>query len=304
MKDTIKAIKRLKKERNAIILSHVYQPAEIQDIADLTGDSLELARKAAATEADVIVCCGVHFMAESAYILSPDKIVLLPASGAGCQMADMVSPDRLLRAKKEHPEALVVAYVNTSAKVKALSDICCTSANAARVVSSLPEDREILFVPDQNLGDYVNGKTGRNMTCWQGFCPVHHNLSAAQVDKVKGRHPDALILAHPECPQEVLHKADFVSSTMGIINYVEQSEKDAFIIATECGVLHPLQKKHPDKKFYLVSEAMVCPDMKRTTLEKVKEALETLEPRVVVDEDTRAKAAAGLTRMLDLCRQG
>lgn len=304
MKDIIEAIERLKKERNAVILSHVYQPAEIQEIADLTGDSLELSRKAAAADADVIVCCGVHFMAESACILSPDKIVLLPADGAGCQMADMVSPEALAEEKKQHPNALVVAYVNTSAKVKALSDICCTSANAVKVVASLPEDREILFVPDRNLGDYVKRQTGRNVTCWPGYCPVHHNLSAVQVDEAKHKHPKALVLAHPECAREVLERADYISSTMGMINYINQSAQMEFIIATECGVLHPLEKKHPDKRFYLADDSMVCPTMKYTTLEKVKEALETLEPRVVVDEQTRKRAEASLTRMLELCQQG
>lgn len=301
MQNIIKEIEKLKQERKAIILAHLYQPAEIQEIADFTGDSLELSRKAADTDAEVIVFCGVHFMAETANILSPDKIVLLPDARAGCRMADMVAAADLKKKKAEKPDAVVVAYVNTTAAVKALSDICCTSANAVKVVESVPKDKEIIFVPDQNLGAYAGGQAGRKMDLWPGFCPVHHGLFVEEVEDMKIEHPEALVLAHPECPADVLVKADYVGSTTGIIRYAKASLQQEFIIATEGGVFYQLEKQCPNKKFYLASQSMHCPNMKYTTLEKIKVALENLEPRVVVPKDIREKAVSSLTKMFDIC---
>lgn len=301
MQDVIKEIEKLKQARKAVILAHLYQPAEIQDIADFTGDSLELSRKAAATDAEVIVFCGVHFMAETANILSPEKIVLLPSPEAGCRMADMAEAEALRRKKAEKPGAAVVSYVNTSAAVKALSDICCTSANVLQVVESIEPGREIIFVPDCNLGGYAAQKTGRKMELWEGFCPVHKGLTAEEIDSKKAKHPDALVLAHPECTAAVLAKADYVGSTTGIIRFAIESEKKEFIIATERGVLHQLEKVCPDKVFYLASESLNCRDMKYTTLEDVRNALASLEPRVVVPEQIREKAVSSLMKMLDTC---
>ena len=232
MSDLIADIMKLKKERNAVILAHLYQPGEIQEIADFVGDSLDLSRKAANTNADVIVFCGVHFMAETANILSPDKIVLLPAADAGCRMAEMISGAALAKKKAEMPNAVVVAYVNTTAEVKSLSDICCTSANAIKIVNSIPKDKDILFVPDKNLGAYVSEKTNRKMEFWPGFCPVHHGLFVEEVEDMREEHPNAKVLAHPECPADVLAKADYIGSTTEIINYAKASAHDEFIIAT------------------------------------------------------------------------
>lgn len=301
MQEMIREIQRLKQERRAIILAHLYQPAEIQDIADFTGDSLELSRKAAATDAEVIVFCGVHFMAETANILSPDKIVLLPALQSGCRMADMVTAEALKRKREEKPDAVVVAYVNTSAEVKALSDICCTSANAVQVVASIPEGKEIIFVPDCNLGAYVAKQTGRDMDLWQGYCPVHHHLPLEDVLAMKAQQPTAQVLAHPECPSAILAEADYIGSTMGIIRYVEESSADSFVIVTEGGVLHELSRRCPEKKFYLASTSLCCADMKYTTLEDIKNALESLEPQVAVPQAIREKAVSSLTKMLEIC---
>lgn len=302
MSDLIADIMKLKKERNAVILAHLYQPGEIQEIADFVGDSLDLSRKAANTNADVIVFCGVHFMAETANILSPDKIVLLPAADAGCRMAEMISGAALAKKKAEMPNAVVVAYVNTTAEVKSLSDICCTSANAIKIVNSIPKDKDILFVPDKNLGAYVSEKTNRKMEFWPGFCPVHHGLFVEEVEDMREEHPNAKVLAHPECPADVLVKADYIGSTTEIINYAKASAHDEFIIATECGVFHQLEKDNPKKKFYLASDSMVCPNMKKISLEKIKKSLETLEPRVIVPAEMREKAVGSLTKMLEVCR--
>lgn len=302
MERIIEEINELKKTRKAVILAHLYQPDEIQEIADFTGDSLELSRQAAQTDAEVILFCGVHFMAETANILSPDKIVLLSDRRAGCRMADMITAEALAAKKAQHPNAVVVAYVNTSAAVKALSDICCTSANAVKVLQSIPADREILFVPDQNLGAYAGQQAGRKVINWSGFCPVHHGLFAEEIEDMKALYPEALVLAHPECPAEILAKADYVGSTTGIIKYAQESSAEAFIIATERGVLHRLHKLCPSKKFYLASDSMNCPNMKYTTLAKVKNALETLEPRVIVPQEIREKAVSSLEKMLKICR--
>lgn len=289
---------RLKKERNAVILSHVYQRPEVQDIADFVGDSLGLAQQAAGTDADVIVFCGVHFMAESASILSPGKIVVLPDEHAGCPMADMVDEVALARKKQEMPDAIVVCYVNTSAEVKAECDIACTSANAVRVIKSLPEDKPILFVPDKNLGSYVASKTGREMIVWEGYCNTHDRLTADDLLTARATHPAALIMVHPECRPEVVALADVVASTTGMINFARESSAREFIVGTEMGILHPLHKHCTDKQFYLASDKLVCPNMKKTTLEKVHRALISLEPRVDVPREIRKRAVRCLDNML------
>jgi len=299
--DMIQKIESLKKERKAIILAHLYQPAEIQEIADFTGDSFGLSQKAAQTDAEVIVFCGVRFMAETANILSPEKITLLPAEDAGCRMFDDTLSSQLKKLLAQKPEALVVSYVNTPADVKAMSDICCTSANALAVVESLPKTREIIFVPDRNLGSYVEEKSGRKMYCWQGACPTHANLALSELNSCRKKHPAALVLMHPECTLELRGEADYVGSTTGIIEYAKASVADEFIVATECGVLYKLQEDCPNKKFYLAAPSLVCSNMKKTTLEKVYKALLHLEPRVIVEESVRKKAVAGLNRMLEIC---
>ncbi|MBQ5832834.1 MAG: quinolinate synthase NadA, partial [Selenomonadales bacterium] len=229
MNNLVAEIKRLKQERNAVILAHIYQPAEIQDIADFIGDSLDLSRRAAETDADVIVFCGVHFMAETANILSPDKIVLLPDITAGCEMADMITAEELAKKRAENPDAVAVSYVNTTAAVKALTDICCTSANAVQIVESIPKDKDIIFAPDRNLGGYIAKSTNRTMDLWDGCCPIHHALPVEEVLKAKEAHPNALVLAHPECRDEVLALADHINGTMGLVRYAEASDADEFI---------------------------------------------------------------------------
>lgn len=293
-------IKKLKKDRNAIILAHVYQRPEVQEVADIIGDSLELSRRAAATDAEVIVFCGVHFMAESAAILSPDKIVLLPEENAGCPMADMVTAEELRAKKKEMPEALVVAYVNTSAEVKAESDICCTSANAVKIVQSIPADKPIIFIPDKNLGTYVANQTDRPMTLWEGWCNTHDWVTTEEVNKAKQEHPEALVLIHPECRPEVVALADYVSSTTGLIRFAKESTAKEFIIGTEAGILHQLYKQCPGKEFFLATKRLVCPNMKATTLAKVKEALVTMQPQITVSSEIREKALRCLERMLSV----
>ncbi|MFA6808980.1 MAG: quinolinate synthase NadA [Eubacteriales bacterium] len=293
----IKEIKKLKEKRNAVIMAHYYEPGEIQDIADFVGDSLQLARQAAETDAEVIVFCGVHFMAESAAILSPNKIVLLPEAGAGCPMADMIDSAKLIKEKEKIQGVQVVCYVNSSAEVKAESDICCTSANAEMIVKSLP-DGEILFVPDSNLGGYVAKKIGKKIHLWNGHCPTHHNLRKEDVLKQLGEHPNAKVLVHPECREEVWREADFVGSTAGIIAYAKNSADKEFIIGTEKGILHQLKKECPDKKFYMASEKMICLDMKKISLEMVRDCLQNLNPRVEVSDEIRNKAVSSLQRML------
>ncbi|MCL6635936.1 MAG: quinolinate synthase NadA [Peptococcaceae bacterium] len=293
-----KEILRLKKECKAIILAHVYQRPEVQEVADFVGDSLGLSQQAANTDAEVIVFCGVHFMAESASILSPDKIVVLPEENAGCPMADMVNSVELERKKQEIQGAVVVCYVNTSAEVKALSDIACTSANAVKVVASLPEDKPILFIPDKNLGKYVASKTGREMILWEGYCNTHDRLTPEDILAAKAEHPEALVLVHPECRPEVVALADSVASTTGMIRFARESDAREFIVATEMGILHPLRKQCPDKEFYMASNKLVCPNMKATTLDKVHRALLNLEPRVTVPQEIRERAIRCLERML------
>jgi len=300
MQELANEIIRLKKERNAIILAHVYQRPEVQEVADYVGDSLGLSQQAAKTNASVIVFCGVHFMAESASILSPDKIVVLPDEHAGCPMADMVNAVELVRKKQEIPGAIVVCYVNTSAEVKAESDIACTSANAVKVVESLPRDRPILFIPDKNLGQYVMSKTGREMIMWEGYCHTHDRLTPEDILKAKAGHPEALILVHPECRPEVVTLADSVASTTGMIRFARESDAREFIVGTEMGILHPLRKQCPDKQFYMASEQLVCPNMKKTTLDKVHRALVNLESKVAVPKEIRERANRCLKRMLEI----
>ena len=292
-------IRRLKKEKNAIILAHNYQRPEVQDIADVTGDSLELARAAAKMEGDVIVFCGVDFMAETAAILSPDKIVLLPASDACCPMADMITADELRFAKSRHPGAAVVCYVNSTAEVKAESDICCTSANAVQVVNSLKEDT-ILFVPDRNLGSYAARFTKKTVFPWEGFCLVHDRYTTDDVKAAKLAHPDAVLLVHPECRPEVIDLADHVASTSGILRIVREGPDKEYIIGTETGILHRLEKECPQKKCYPLSAKAVCVNMKKTTLPMVRDSLVTLTPRIAVPDAVADRARLAIERMLAL----
>lgn len=291
-------IKQLKEEKNAVIVAHNYQNDEVQEIADVIGDSLALSRYCANNDKDVIVFCGVHFMAESAKILSPSKTVLLAEIDAGCPMADMITADALREAKKKYPGAVVVCYVNSSAEVKAESHICCTSSNAVEVVKSIPE-KDILFVPDKNLGSYVAEKVPeKNIILWEGYCITHHRISVEQVREIKKIHPDALVLVHPECRKEVCEEADFVGSTKQIIDFAEKSEHSKFIIGTEMGVLYKLKRDNPDKTFYLLSQGLICPNMKKTTLESVYNALKEMKYEIKLDENIRLKAKKALDRMI------
>jgi len=291
-------ISQRKRELNALIMAHFYQPPEIQDVADFVGDSLELARQAAVADVDVIVLCGVSFMGESAKILNPAKTVILPEPRAGCPMADMVTGEALRAKKAEFPGAVVVSYVNTSAEVKAESDICCTSSNAIAVVNSIPVDRTILFVPDRNLGSYIMKQTGRDMILWEGCCPIHDLVSREQVAEQKRLHPGVPVVVHPECPPEVTMMADAVLSTAGILKYVGSRPESEFIIGTEEGLLHKLQKTYPDKRFYLARSDFRCQDMKAITLPVLAGAMGRLEYLVEVPEDIRQKAYQALQRML------
>ncbi|GAB4297011.1 MAG: quinolinate synthase NadA [Desulfuromonadia bacterium] len=294
-------IRRLLAERDAILLAHNYMRDEVQEIADITGDSLALSMEAARATQSVIVFCGVHFMAESASILAPEKTVLLPRPDAGCPMADMVEPGELQRLKEEHPGVPVVSYVNSSARVKALSDICCTSANAGKVVASLP-DPEIIFVPDRNLGRWIARTSPKRFIFWQGFCPTHERLSAALVRQLKEEYPDALFVCHPECAPDVSALADHVCSTTGMYDFCRRSPARRFIIGTEGGILYRLRKENPDKEFILASPALICPNMKLTSLEDIRDSLLTLSPRITVPEDVRIPAKRALERMLAIPR--
>jgi len=296
----IEKIQKLRKERNAVILAHNYQRSEVQDLADFVGDSLGLSQKAASTSADVIVFCGVHFMAETAAVLAPKKTVLLPDMQAGCPMADMITAEGLIEKKKEHPGAVVVCYVNSSADIKAESDICCTSSNAVKVVESIDKGKEILFVPDKHLGRFAASKTGRDIIYWDGYCPTHLRMTTKDILEVKKKHPAAKILVHPECDLEVIDLADEALSTAGILKYVDKSADREFIIGTEFGLIHRLEKNHPDKKFYLASQKLICPNMKLTTLDKIADVLENMSNRITVSEDIRKKAVNSLDKMLAL----
>jgi quinolinate synthase len=290
-------ILRLKEERHAIILAHNYQTAEVQDIADITGDSLELSRAAATIEGDVIVFCGVDFMAETAAIISPEKTVLLPARDAFCPMADMITADELKTVKLRYPDAAVVCYVNTTAEVKAESDICCTSSNAVRVVNSLAED-QIIFVPDRNLALYTRRFTKKEILPWEGCCTVHDRITPDHVRQARDLHPGAVILVHPECRPEVIDLADHVASTSGIIRQVCGSPEKEFIIGTETGILHRLARDCPEKRCYPLSRDAVCTNMKKTDLQKVRRALVEQKPRITVPEEIAHRARRAIERML------
>ncbi len=290
-----KSIRDLLRQRNAILLAHNYMRDEVQEIADITGDSLGLSMEAAKTTAEVIVFCGVHFMAESAAILAPDKTVLLPRLDAGCPMADMVTVEGL------HPGVPVVTYVNSSAAVKAASDICCTSANAGKVVASIAE-REIIFVPDRNLGQFVARTSEKTFHFWDGYCPTHERLKPEAVRALKAEHPDALFICHPECNPAVVALADHVCSTSGMYDFCRNSPARRFIIGTEAGILYRLRSENTDKEFILASPALICPNMKLTSLEDIESALQTLTPVVSVEEEIRVPAKSALDRMLAIPR--
>ena len=296
-------IQDLKRERRAIILAHHYQDAEIQDLADAVGDSLELARKAQEFSGDVIAFCGVWFMAETAKVLNPQRIVVVPDRDASCSLVESCTAEQVRAYRRLHPDDVVVSYINTSVEVKAESDILCTSRNAVAVVNSIPAERPILFLPDINLGNYVKRQTGReNMRIWQGSCIVHATFAARRLTKARAEHPDALVAAHPECPQDVLAMADFIGSTTAIIGWCTTSEADEFIVMTESGVLRSLQKLAPQKRYYFIPNencnCSECPYMKRNTLEKLRDALQHLEPRVELDDETIRRAAVPIERML------
>ncbi len=296
-------IKALKKKRNAIILAHNYQTGDIQDIADFTGDSLGLAQTAAKTDCDVILFAGVMFMAETASILCPDKTVLVPDLEAGCSLAGMIQPEIVRKWKAEHPDGIVVAYVNTTAVVKAEADYCCTSSNAVQVVEHIPADKEIFFIPDFYLGSYVQMKTGRkNMTLWKGYCHVHVMLQSEQIAKLKQAHEGAELLMHPECGclTKSMHLADKILSTEGMVQYVRQSKATKFIVATETGILHKMRKENPSKIFIPVTEEAVCNYMKQNTLEKIVLSLERMQFEVKVPEPIRKRALIPIQRMLEI----
>jgi len=293
-------ILRLKKERKAIILAHNYQIGEVQDIAKFVGDSLGLSQQAAKTDAEVIVFCGVHFMAETAKILSPDKTVLMPDLNAGCAMANMITLRQLKEMKKKHPEAVVVSYINTTAEIKAETDYCCTSANAVKVVQAIPKEKEILFIPDKYLGDYTSKQANRKMILWEGYCPTHRRILAEDILKKKALYPKAEVLVHPECTPDVIAMADKVLSTSGICKYARESNSEEFIIGTEIGILHRLQKENPNKKFYPASILSDCPTMKLNNLEKILWSLEDMIYKVEVSSDIAQRAKKSIDRMLEI----
>ena len=296
-------IKKLKKEKNAVILAHNYQLPEIQDIADFVGDSLGLSIEAARTDAAIIVFCGVHFMAETAKILSPQKIVLLPDKNAGCPMADMIDAESLMALQAKHPDAVTVCYVNTSAAVKAYCDYCCTSANAVKIVQNIllnHKDKEIIFIPDKYLAQYVSAQVKHDFIIWEGYCPTHAKILPENILEAKKLHPKAKVIAHPECRPEVTELADVVTSTEGMNKYIKKSPEMEFIIVTEIGIIHRMKKENPDKLFYPVTEKAVCPNMKRITLEKVLWSLEDLSHEIIVDRDIMEKARLSIERMLQI----
>lgn len=300
--DMVNEINRLKKEKNAIILAHNYQVPEIQDVADVVGDSLKLSQIAAESDADIIVLCGVHFMAESAKILAPEKRVLLPNPNAGCPMADMIDVDKLREFKSEHPGAPVVCYVNTSAEVKAESDICVTSSNALKIVNSL-EDEKILFIPDRNLSDYINNQIkDKEIIPYDGYCITHNRIRIKEIEESRVAYPEAIILAHPECDPEVVKRADFVGSTSAIIDFAKNSDKKTFIVATEIGIMHKLEadNKGTDKEFFMLSPSLICANMKKNRLEDVYESLRDEKYEIEVEESIRLKAKQTLDKMLEL----
>lgn len=304
--DLVEEINRLRKEKNAVVLAHYYQAGEIQDIADFVGDSLDLSRKAAETDADVIVFCGVRFMAEVAKILSPEKTVVLPDLEAGCSLEDSCPPDEFEAFVKAHPDHMVLSYINCSAAVKAHTDIIVTSSNAEQIVGQLPEDQKIIFAPDKHLGGFLNKKLGRDMLLWQGTCMVHELFSEKELIKLKAKHPDAPVAAHPECPDTIVRHADHVGSTRSILEFVTSSEADTLIIATEPGIIHQMEKAAPEKTFIGAPGAdgncscNTCPYMALNTMEKLYMCLRDLGPEIQLDEATRIEAEKPLRRMLEM----
>ena len=296
----LEKIERLKAERKAVVLAHNYQPAEIQDMADFCGDSLGLSIKAAQTDAQVIVFCGVKFMAETAAILCPQKTVLLPDKFAGCPMADMINAEQLSALKRKYHDAVVVCYVNSSAEVKARSDYCCTSSNAVEVVNSILPDRQIIFVPDQHLGQFVAEKTGRDLVLWPGYCITHIMITEEDIKNAKAKYPDAIVLAHPECTEPVKKLADELLSTGQMLEFVRKSPAKRFIIATETGMIHPLKKQNPKAEFIAASDRAICPNMKKITLEKVAWSLEGMQYKITVPQEIRIKAKKALDRMIEI----
>ncbi|WP_420831770.1 quinolinate synthase NadA [Polluticoccus soli] len=306
--DLFAEIEKLKKEKNAVLLAHYYQEPDIQDVADYIGDSLGLAQEAARTEADIIVFAGVHFMAETAKILNPNKKVLLPDLKAGCSLSDSCPPPVFKQFKEKHPDHLVISYVNCSAGIKALSDIICTSSNARQIVESLPEDQKIIFAPDKNLGAYINKVTGRSMVLWNGACMVHEIFSLEKITKLKNRHPDAKLIAHPECEDSVLRLADFIGSTTQLLKYTQTDTSNSFIVATETGILHQMQNKSPRKTFIAAPPDNACacndcPHMKLNTLEKLYLCMKYELPEIVMEETTRLEAKKPIDRMLEMSKQ-
>ncbi len=298
--DLAKKINELKAKRDAVILAHNYQLPEVQDVADFRGDSLELSRVASKTDAKVIVFCGVHFMAETASILSPQKLVIMPDTFAGCPMANMITADQLRKLKKEHPKAAVVGYVNTSAEVKAELDVCCTSTNAVAVVNALKDKEDIIFVPDKYLADYVSKQTGRKLISWGGFCPTHIKILPEDIKRERKFHPFAKVMVHPECLSQVVSMADAVLSTSMMSKFAKESDAKEFIVGTEVGLIYRLKQDNPTKEFYPASERAVCPNMKRTTQEKILWALEELKEEVRVSDDIRMRAKKAIDRMLEI----
>jgi quinolinate synthase len=306
--DLFAEIKKLKKEKNAIILAHYYQDADIQDVADYIGDSLGLSQEAANTNADIIVFAGVHFMAETAKILCPDKKVILPDLRAGCSLADSCPADKFAEFKKQHPDHLVISYINCTAELKTLTDIVCTSTNAVKIVESLPKDQKIIFAPDKNLGAYIKKITGRDMILWDGACMVHEIFSLEKITKLKNQHPEALLLAHPECEAALLNIADYIGSTTGILKYATKSEAREFIVATESGIIHQMQKANPDKVFIPAPPnnscaCNDCPHMKLNTLEKLYNCLKYEQPEIKLDAGLIIRAKKPIVRMLELSAQ-
>jgi len=298
-------IQNLKKEKNAVILAHYYQVAEIQDIADFIGDSLQLSQNAKSTEAEIIVFAGVHFMAETAKILCPDKKVLLPDPEAGCSLADSCPPDKFKKFKEEHPDHIVISYINCSAQIKALSDIICTSSNALKIVESFPKEQKIIFAPDKNLGGYINQVSGRNMVLWNGSCEVHDIIKAEEVIRLKSIHPDAKLIAHPECKEIILQMADYIGSTTALLNFSIKDPSQKFIVATETGILHQMKKSSPDKEFIIVStdekcSCNDCPYMKLNTLEKLYLSLRNEKPEIWLPEALIKAAESPILKMLEL----
>ena len=298
-------IQELKEKHNAVILAHYYQEPEIQDMADFVGDSLELSRKAAGTDADVILFCGVHFMAETAKIVNPEKTVIIPDMDAGCSLADSAPAKPFKKWVDAHPDYVVVSYINCSAEVKALSDIICTSANAKKVVESIPKDKKILFAPDRFLGKYVMKETGRDMVLWKGSCQVHEIFSEKALIKLKVEYPEAKVLAHPECDENILMHSDFIGSTSALINYVNNSKDKQHIIGTEPGVIHQMQKHNPGKRFFALPNqegcaCNECPHMRLNTMEKIVDTLKNLKNEITLDEDVRVRALKPLHRMLEI----